>query len=232
MILLGRLVVLAICLSTASAFGAELLPPFPTCAPTSAGSSDDTGFAPDARHMFFLCEEGMDKAAAYFAEAVIVCYRKAATEPDRDACIEKARQRWLSTLPGPTNFYPCPACLDRPAIMNQVAVRYREFAERIYCDGGASRCQAKGAFVAGRFARRIMGLHMGLWPRIYRGTCTQPFEDAAKKEFYRKFRNLAQSQGDCPPCLDLTTFADDMERDVDSHNGDIFCATESELRTH
>ena len=220
------LVALALCLGAAVAFG-EQLPPFPTCAATSGpGSSDDTGFAPRENDRLWLCEEGQDKAAAFLSESVFKCYRTEFDDAGRATCIAKARSRLLSSLPGPSNAYPCPACLDRPAMMDEIVVRYRAFADRVMCDGGMSACQKKVLQAAGRLSLRIIGMHMGLWAKINKGGCTQPFEDHAKHLFYSQTKRVV----DCPACLDLTTYANDVEYDVDSHNGEIFCATESDLR--
>ncbi len=75
---------------------------------------------------------------------------------------------------------------------------------------------------------RLIGMHMGYWALIYKGGCIQPMEDVAK----RQLRDRLKRVGDCPPCLDmslegLSAFANEVEADVASHNGEIFCATES-----
>ena len=222
------IVVLAACLQSAAA-SAEPLPPFPACA-TTPGSSDDTGYALIQQHQYWLCEEGLCKASAYVSEGVFRCYRKELTEPARSECIARIRDRWLfNHLPKESNSYVCPDCLDRATVLDNVIARYRAFAERIVCAGGTSKCEKKVLGAAGRMSLRIIGMHMGYWSLIYKGGCIQPMEDVAKRQFRDRLKRVT----DCPPCFDmsrpaLTTFADEVEHDVASHNGEIFCATESE----
>ena len=219
------IVVVVACLQSAICFAEpEQLPPFPQCA-TTPGSSNDTGYALQAKHAFWVCEEGLCKASAYVSEGVFRCYKKHLDEPGRAACITRVRDRWFNHLPNLVNF-TCPDCLERMTILNDIITRYRAFADKIVCDGAVNACQKKVLLAAGRMSLRIIGMHMGYWQLIYHGGCIQPMEDVAKRQFYDRIKRVT----DCPPCLDLTTFADDVERDADTHNGDIFCATESELR--
>jgi hypothetical protein len=198
------------------AANAEPLRPF-TCA---------TGFTNATQHVVFGNVQGVNKAAAYLARVVIHCYKKKTVE-QREACIVKARDRhyqWTLAFK-----YNKPDCLDKAAIIDSTIARMRSFADRIYCDGGHSKCQKRAATVSGDLALRLIGLHMGYWqPFWVDGTCCQVYEDPAKLKFNNQLERLPD---DCPPCLDMTTFADDLDQHIDDHNGETYCATESELHT-
>lgn len=193
----------------------EQLRPF-TCA---------TGYTNTLNHVVFGSIQGTNKAAAYLARSFFRCYKKKTVEL-REACITKTRarhykwtQQWL---------YNVPECLDRAGIMDQTIARMRTFAERIYCDGGHSKCQSAAVRLTGDFALRMIGLHMGYWGPFWNsGVCCQEYEDAPILKFNNQLEKLPD---DCPPCMDMTTFATDLDQHIDDHNGDTYCATESALR--
>jgi hypothetical protein len=196
------------------AANAEPLVPF-TCA---------TGYTNLHRHTVWGNVQGTNKAAAYLARAVFRCYKKP-VGPDRDACIQKVRDRhyvWTLAFKG-----ELPDCLDKAAIMDSTVARMRAFADRIYCAGGTTKCELHAARYAGNLSLRLIGLHMGYLAEYWDGECCQQFEDAPKRKFLRQVLKLPK---DCPPCLDLATLADEMDQQIDDHNGETYCATESELR--
>jgi hypothetical protein len=194
--------------------GAEPLRPF-ACA---------TGYTNLAQDVVWPSTQGTNKASAYLARVVFRCYKKPAG-PEREACIQYARDRhYVWTLAFDLGV---PQCLDKAAIMDSTVARMRAFADRIYCDGGSSRCQHAAARLAGDFAIRMIGLHMGYWQDLWKGVCCQKYEDTAIAKFNNKLKRLPQ---DCPPCFDMTTFATDFDQDVDAHNEESYCASESERR--
>ena len=183
-----------------------------------------SGFTNHSKHVIWGAVQGTDKAASYLAKSVFRCYERGAG-PEREECIQRVRDRhhaWTQAFTGVS-----PECLDREAIMDSTVARMRTFGDRIYCDGGASRCQKKAARVAGDLAIRLIGLHMGYFWDFWRGECCQKYEDVAKRKFERSITRLPD---DCPPCLDLSTFADDLDQHVDDHNVETYCASESALR--
>jgi hypothetical protein len=69
---------------------------------------------------------------------------------------------------------------------------------------------------------------MGYWQSFWTdGTCCQVYEDPAKLKFNNHLERLPD---DCPPCMDMTTFADDLDQHIDDHNGDTYCVSESVVR--
>ena len=195
----------------------EPLPPF-TCA---------TGYTNLHQHTVWGNVQGTNKAAAYLARAVFRCYK----EPigaERDACIQKVRDRhytWTLAFKG-----ELPDCLDKAAIMDSTVARMRVFADRIYCAGGMTKCELHAARYAGNLSLRLIGLHMGYLQAFWDGECCQQFEDPPKQKFFRQAIKLPK---DCPPCLNptiLTDLADEMDQQIDDHNGDTYCASESNLR--
>ena len=200
---------------SANAQEIEQLKPF-TCA---------TGYTNTLQHVVFGNVQGVNNAAAYLARSFFRCYKKKTVE-QREECITKVRDRhykWTLQVK-----YNTPECLDKRGIMNSTVARMRTFAERIYCDGGQSKCQKAAVRLAGDFALRMIGLHMGYWQAFWTDqTCCQEFEDAPILKFNNQIEKLPD---DCPPCMDMTNFATDLDQHIDAHNGDTYCVSESEVR--
>ena len=183
-----------------------------------------SGFTNHSRHVIFGSVQGTNKAASYLAQGVFRCYDRPAG-PEREECMQRVRDRhhtWSLAFTG-----VAPDCLDRETVMDSTVARMRTFGDRIYCDGGTSRCQQRAARVAGGLAIRLIGLHLGYFWDFWHGECCQKFEDVAKRKFQRR---IARLPDDCPPCLDLSTFADDLDQHIDDHNVETYCASESAPR--
>jgi hypothetical protein len=195
---------------------AEQLRPY-TCA---------TGWANAWEHIVWPQTQGVNKAGAYLARAVFNCYTKPAGEK-REKCIEKQRKRhyeWVQAFK-----FNNPDCLDKAYVMDSTVRRMRAFADRIFCDGGESKCQKAATRHAGTLAIRLIGLHMGYWTDFWQnGTCCHVYEEPAIVKFNNQLEKLPD---DCPPCLDIATFARDLQQNVDDHNYEPYCASESPTRS-
>ncbi len=202
---------------------------------------DDAGEIPaDApRGPIAKCENGVGKAVAKLAAAILKCHAhrvsgKLADDSAEDTCETAAKTKFMVT-----KTTGCAACTDLAALATAVETLVDGNNDKVYCTasgtafggddagtipadaprGPVTKCENRVGSAVGKLIANVVKCHAA---RVAGKTTDDTGEDACEDAAQTKF-GATKTTG-CDPCTNLTSLGTFIETAVDGANGAVYCA--------